>query len=402
MRPRPVLELCARITGHDEQHRLLRQAVPAVGNWDELLQRAEQQGMAPLLHHHLQAAGCPIPEESVWALTALARRHEHLARVRSQVLRELLAVFREAGLSPLVIKGAALSRTIYPHPGLRPMRDIDLLFHPDEAHHGQRLAKSIGFAVYGTPVPDDHYHLPPLIKTAGPLRICLEIHRGLYPDCPPYYPPVDVARMLARARAGELDGEQFLTPGLEDTLIYLYQHGFRTPLSYEPYKLIHAADLIGFVEHHGADLDWQRIRHEQPALVAALAVLHHLTPWHPERTPDFLARKTRNRPLRTEPFRGWPQRKLKQFKQNKVGFAGIFTATFLPPRWWTMVYYGADAWWQWLWCYCWRHPRQVFWWARLYYTLSLPVAGHDGAAVGPFGRRWNGLCAVLQKFSRKR
>jgi hypothetical protein len=394
MTSRPVLNLCARVTGHPEQYRLLEAAAAQVVDWQETIRQAESHGLAPLLLHHLTTADIAVPAEPRRSLMILARIHAHQARVRQAVLHELISPLATEGVSPLVIKGAALCHTLYPDPALRPMRDIDLLLAPDQAERAQQIALAAGFDRHGTPTPDDHYHLPPLVKIVEGMKVCIEIHRALYPDCPPYYPQTDFTRLLASSTSFECDGMRCATLGGEEMLRHLYHHGFRMPLSYESYKLINAADLIGFVELHAESLDWHRLFREEPHLRVALSMMQHLTPWDPQRVPAGIIEpgeaSRRRRPLA---YRGWPQRKIRQFKRDNLPFIAILKETFLPSPWWIKLYYGALGRWQTLWCYCFRHPNHVFWWVKLYYAL--PVI----AAPGGYGRpgRWQRLTTLVKK-----
>lgn len=382
-----ILNCCARITGHRAQYRLLADAVADVADiadWHELLRQAERQGLVPLLHHHLVQADISIPSEPRRSMEIMVKIHSHQSRVRQIVLCDMLQRFGQAGLSPLVIKGAALGYTLYPAPSLRPMRDIDLLFRPAEAAEAQKVALSAGFSRSSAPTPSDHHHLPSLLKRVGGMKVCLEIHRGLYPDCPPYYSSIDIDRLLAAADPFIIDTMTWYTLSREDTLSYLFQHGFRMPISYEPYRLINAADLIGFVEKHFNALNWPRLRAEEPGLCAALSVMHHLTPWDPACIPDdFVHRAEQRVRRRPQPYRGWPQRKIRQFKQENVSLRGILAATFFPPSWWVKVYYGGVHWWQMVWCLCYRHPRHIFWWIKLYYSLAIVAKGQGGIVGGP-------------------
>ena len=47
-----LLELCARIDGHLEQHTMLQQLSSEVADWQALLTKAEQEGVTPLLAKH--------------------------------------------------------------------------------------------------------------------------------------------------------------------------------------------------------------------------------------------------------------------------------------------------------------------------------------------------------------
>jgi len=362
-----LLDVCARIGGHHWQHELIRHCCAAVSDWNELLSRAETEGMAPLMQKHLQESGANCPPSVQRSLVLLAHRHRKQAGIRIQVLAEVLDLLEAHRLDVLVLKGAALCQTLYPDPSLRPMRDIDLLFRPEESDAAHQLLKLNGFQQAEAVIPADHFHLPPLYRDEDQTKICIEIHRGLYPNCPPYYPAVDFNRFHEQSRSFSVGSSSARTLNNEEMLHYLYQHGFHAPLTYEPYKLINAADLIGFVEQNYDKLDWDRLRNQAPQLVKAIPLLHHLAPWNPEIVdPGWIPQRR----LEPRPYDGWPHKRLRDFKAQGRGLPDILRRTFLPPTWWLGIYYGAVTGLQRFFCLIWRHPRHVFWWARLYRSLS--------------------------------
>jgi hypothetical protein len=150
-------------------------------------------------------------------------------------------------------------------------------------------------------------------------------------------------------------------------LHYLYQHGFRAPLTYETYKLINGADLISFLEKHYYLLNWQELRERFPWLEKRLPMLQHLSPWSMEKIPSKWITAKRLVPT---PFEGWPQQRRKQLRAEGKGAATIFRQTFYPSRWWLGMYYGAISLVERLFCLLWTHPRHVYWWAWLYRSLK--------------------------------
>ena len=163
---------------------------------------------------------------------------------------------------------------------LRPMRDIDLLFRGNEVDRAQQLMREMGFSQSTAPIPKKHYHLPALNKKVDGMQICFELHRGLYPDCPPYYPEFDFETAMESSRKINFNGEVIYTLNNEETLIYVYQHSCRAPLTYEPYRLINVADLIGFTEKHHQILDFDSLKNKCPELMVALSLMHHVAPAH--------------------------------------------------------------------------------------------------------------------------
>ncbi len=365
----PILDVCARIEGHKIQHQLLRDYCLNVTNWEEVLLQAEGEGMAPLLKKHLEESGSDYPITVRRSLDILYKRHQHQASIRSAVLQELLQMFGGNGLKPMVIKGAALSNTTYPDPAFRPMRDMDLLFHPSEVDHAQELMRNIGFKQSKAPIPKNHYHLPSLNKLIGDVNVCVELHRGLYPDCPPYYPKVEFEQLLSTARPFKVGDIDAITFSNEETIHYIYQHAFHAPLTYESYKLINAADLIGFTEQYFRSLDTGLIRSQFPLLLKALPIMHYISPWDSDKVPeDFVCVKDQ-RKLLPIPFTGWPHKRMKEFSAENRKLWHTTLATFLPSKWWVGIYYGATNTIGYLRCVLWRHPRHVYWWVKLSFAL---------------------------------
>lgn len=366
----PLLDICARVTGHPEQHSRLREHCRTFKDWDKLLFRAVQEGMIPLLKKHLEESDSTYPASTQEYLDILANDVQHHTMVRIGVLQNILELFQKNNLHPLVIKGAALCHTVYPDPALRPMRDLDLLFRRVEAPVAQELLKLAEFIPSTSPIPADHHHLPTLLKDVDGMIICVEVHHGLYPNCPPYYPDVHFEQLLATARPFRTGGVDALTLSDEETLKYLYQHAFRPPLAYESYKLINAADIISLVEKHPDTLLKKIPNNKDLLLSVALPLMHHISPWDCSRVPgDFLSSTEKKRKLKPVPFAGWPVKRRKELKAEGKGLWHILPDTFFPSIWWLGVYYGVKTWREYLYCVLVAHPRHILWWVRLYASL---------------------------------
>lgn len=395
-----VLGLCARPTSHGEQYRLLRQACSRIDDWQALLVRADQEGMTPLLALHLEAAGIAVSPGVRRSLRLLLRRHGQYAQLLTETLTRALALLQGEGLSPLLLKGAALRHTLYADPAMRPMRDIDLLLDRSEVDRAQALLRQAGFAQSTAPIPTDHFHLPALMRWEGPYTLCLELHWGLYPNCPPWYEPVDVAALWRRGRDCAVAGVLGRSLGDEDMLLHLYLHGIRAPLTFEPARLINLADIVGLVEARAASLDWEQLERRCPQLVRALPLLHHVTPWRPGAVPAVIGDdQERGRRRTVALFTGWPHRKIRAQRLEGRSLPALLRATFVPPGWWLGVYYGADSLWRRLGCMLWEHPRHVWWWIRLYAAFLDQEPGQERPAA--VGSRISGGWARGQALWRK-
>ena len=140
-----LLALGARAQGHPTQYQQLSQHALALTAWDDVLVQAETHVLTSLLYTHLQAAEISIPTAIKKQLQARAMQHSHANRVRGRVLAEILDAFQVAGIPILVLKGAALAYLVYPEPGLRPMRDVDVLVSPAQVRQAQTLLGELGF-----------------------------------------------------------------------------------------------------------------------------------------------------------------------------------------------------------------------------------------------------------------
>ena len=347
---------------------LLQQEVAAFtgsgGDWGELITEAEFQGVAPLLAKHLTAIDYRLPRETRRQLQALCLRSRRANAIRGETTAAVLARCRAAGIEVLAVKGIALSTFAYSEPGLRPMRDVDLLAAEKDLSRLQELLVELGFRlVEEESVPDDFYHLTPLCKEVEGLPVPIEVHRNLLPFHA-QYPRWPLERSLAGARSITIGHDEARTLSLEDTLTHCYFHGFQAPLTYEPFRLIHVADLVSLVEGYRHEIDWQLLRHRQPRFCNVLSRLHFLTPWQDD-VVEELHLVVDDAPRGVgRPYRGWPQRRLTEEPPSR--WWELARETFWPAQWWLQLYYGhLDGLWyhrmRWF-----EHPRTVWRWMKTY------------------------------------
>ena len=116
---------CART---DPDVRRIRDLVERGPDWETVLRKAERWELVALVYTNLrQAAGDQVPRTVTERLRSLYHRDTTYDVARRAVLRVTLARFSEAGVSVIVLRGAALAALVYPSPTLRPMGDIELL-----------------------------------------------------------------------------------------------------------------------------------------------------------------------------------------------------------------------------------------------------------------------------------
>ncbi len=142
--------LCLALSGRSD---MVDWAVWSPDRWHDMKVMAVQEGVAPLLYWTWNRQGYPAAAPPALPLhlktlflQAYLRQQMFLGGVNERIL-PALAPF----ISPLVLlKGAALAQTIYPHPALRLMGDLDILVRPQQIQEAIRRCRSQG---YDLPTP---------------------------------------------------------------------------------------------------------------------------------------------------------------------------------------------------------------------------------------------------------
>ena len=99
--------------------------------------------VADVMHRGTVGAGWPVGVRT--ALAASARREALAEPLRYLELKRVVAGLVEADVQPLLLKGARLAYTHYPHPHLRPCSDLDLLIRPDDRRVAMRVIAALGY-----------------------------------------------------------------------------------------------------------------------------------------------------------------------------------------------------------------------------------------------------------------
>jgi len=155
--------------------------------WDAVRKVVEREGIAPLLYAIARGRSLlPANLEEAWRLAYFtnARRNLLLFHELERVLGQLAA----RGIPAIVLKGAALAGSIYGNPAVRPMCDVDVLVHQEDAPTALRVLTDIG---YTTPQAEARagdtlaYENEVLLRKPGAQEMTLEIHWSLFDS--PYY-----------------------------------------------------------------------------------------------------------------------------------------------------------------------------------------------------------------------
>ncbi|MFN8459217.1 MAG: nucleotidyltransferase family protein [Anaerolineae bacterium] len=352
-----LLAACAYAEAKWVNYEGLAQQASQFTAWEDLPAQAEAYGLGPLLYTYLKQAGVALPAGVQRELQGLYLRHRHANEVKARVLGKILAAFHSAGIETCVLKGAALAHLIYPQPGLRPMRDLDLLVKKSEALKAQALLAELDFvAPVPTHLPDKH--LPAATcKTEG-LSVSVELHHNLFNAAYPASLTLEESTIPALTFA--VNGQSACTLGYEELLWHLCEHVTYHTNVWESLRLIWVADIVGLAEHFAAEIDWPLIKQRYPVVMNVLSLFHFITPLSPTLQAHSGLMMDRTLTEIGFEFEGWPRTSIRQQRLKGKGYGRILADTFCPSELWLRLHYRLNAsrsifWQRWL-----LHPSYIF------------------------------------------
>lgn len=223
-------------------------------DWDALVAYAVRERGESVLWTRLQEAGVTLPPAARGTLQALAIRSDLRMALLARRLDETVSAMAEADLPVMLLKGAALGRTVYHRFTDRPMLDLDVLVPAERAERAREAALATGWvrgemerkvAFY-----EGHNHLPPLHDAKG-RDFNLEIHTSLFvPGHPFRWTDAQVWD-----RSLPLAGCPARVQPLEDLLLHVALHFFWSHAGYfGPWRALR--DVRAMAEQPA--LDWDR------------------------------------------------------------------------------------------------------------------------------------------------
>jgi putative nucleotidyltransferase-like protein len=220
--PREAQLLLATAGGPEQDPRIIALAAGPV-DWILLLQLSALERAEAVLAGRLSRLGVELPAEPARQLQAMGLRSDLRMTTISHRLDRTLTALEAAGVQAMLLKGAALGRTLYGSLARRPMLDLDLLIRPEDAATARRTAIEMGWADSEVNRANDqyagHFHLPPLTDGLG-FGFNLELHTGLFVEGHPFDWPLN--ELWSRSR--RLEGGLGRVPAPEDLLLHIALH----------------------------------------------------------------------------------------------------------------------------------------------------------------------------------
>ena len=241
-------------------------------NWEEVLAAASWHGIAPVLYRSLtNVSNSGIPKEVMDQLRAAY--HGNLARnmYLYAELKGILEALREKDVEVIVLKGAALAKTVYGDIGLRPMGDIDLLVKKEDLPHAEKIMSGLGYLFHGNePIEwyrENHQHIS---YVHSEKNILVEIHWHIANESHPSLISIMENDIIEGwwegAKTIEFSGSKALILCPDDLIIHLSLHFLKhrftsqNGLFSSKGALIQLCDIFQTLRHYGEEIDWVRLK----------------------------------------------------------------------------------------------------------------------------------------------
>lgn len=186
------------------------------------------------------------PVARVGLVEAAATRHAALS---------CLASLRDAGIEHVAIKGLAAAYTLYPHPGLRPLPDVDILVRQSDLAALVAHLKAAHFATVEVPGATRRWGALTISSFAAAAppdgAFLIDVHVAV--DDPPASAGVPAHEIFEASREVETEGGPVRMPGREHMLALLILNAFRD--LYEPRGLKSLFDAALLLADTSPDLE---------------------------------------------------------------------------------------------------------------------------------------------------
>ena len=228
-------------------------------HWRKALDLARWHRLPPALYRvPFDDGAVPRPPAAIAAELAEAYRGNVGRGLLLRLdINRILAALVDSAIPAMVIKGVAVEDELYPHAGMRPAGDIDLLVSRPQLPHAEQVLKSLGFLAAGDEERREayrlhHQHLAPYWHPQTKSTVELHWH-VVRPDGPHR---VDVSGLWDRARRASMSGTPYLKLSPEDQLLHLCLHFFSDRQWSRNGALFQLCDIALMLNGRGPSLDW--------------------------------------------------------------------------------------------------------------------------------------------------
>jgi hypothetical protein len=175
-------------------------------------------------------------------------------------LHGALRALQDAGITPILLKGAALAETVYAQRALRPMSDIDLLVKPEAVSRAAAILAHLGYTRQPHPQTDTwvNAHAYEVVFTkAAPVANAWHLDLHWHLDRPGRPFAIDLDGLWARAQPAIIAQIKTLVLAPEDLLLHVCLHTCKHQFTF--FGLRACCDIAAIIRSYGATLDWGQV-----------------------------------------------------------------------------------------------------------------------------------------------
>jgi hypothetical protein len=235
---------------------IIENCIPEIKDWDSYTENIIRNGIAPLMYKNITStkSADKVPDD------ALSRLKQAYYKILGrnvfliEKFRIIHKLFSDQGIEVIALKGIYLSEAVYKDIGLRPMSDIDLLVHREDAEKCQKLLKENGFVDENIApsnfIKNTEKHLAPLVKDGVSVEIHVKLHNEQYGYS------INTDDFWKNSRLIQLHGVIVRTLSPNDLLQHLCIH-FDSHNNVSDIQLRWYGDLVNVLEFFCNEIDWK-------------------------------------------------------------------------------------------------------------------------------------------------
>ncbi|MDD2451474.1 MAG: nucleotidyltransferase family protein [Sulfurovum sp.] len=243
--------------------------------WSSILELAGKQHVAACLYHHLQETGTlgMIPEDAKEALFQAFQANTFRNMALIAEFRRITEAFSKQEIPVIGLKGLHLAEKIYPHIGLRYLRDLDVLVPAEQMESAYRATLALGYQCEKVITKQDlvaphHHHLHQQYHPDK--AIILELHGYLIED-------KNIEMRELWENASPFEGHHYRYLDSEDLLLHLCMH-----ISYSDLfkiDLRHYLDIYMMLKNQSEKINWEAflVRAEKRGLTKGVLLVMQIT-----------------------------------------------------------------------------------------------------------------------------
>ncbi len=242
---------------------LIEGAFSPVGfiNWDKFIPLVTHHGLGGLLFFWIRKLKLEktIPLDVYRDLGDLSESYTSIWEDHGEILKGILMRFHESEVEVILLKGAQIAHTDYPHFSLRPIEDLDLLVRKSNRSQMVRLMLEMGFNPYETNQTCNKFFIKRILKRHKKWvyqPIFIEVHSNLQtPVRLNRSFRIDMDEFWNFTQERSFAGLPFLQLSPTYNLIYLCAHLGHHYFS----RLIWIYDIALHIHRHREEIEWEKL-----------------------------------------------------------------------------------------------------------------------------------------------